>query len=291
MLGVRFRLAGALGLALAAVLPAAGAESQAGDGGVALGDVDAGAGEIAPVSETRDGGGIDGGVEPPRVDAGAADGGGSAVTLPGSADAGPPPGSYNFTETFERFPPGLPPEGFLFRRTGKGGPARWTVREADRAPSPTHVLAQVDADRAEPRFPLALFDNFSVRDVRVSTRCRVLGGRGERSCGVVAREKSEKAYYLARVSVRDANLCLQVVDEGADKQPRRRDLACAPVPVPAGRWVSLALGVRRHRLEVFFGGKWVFGLDDRTYPDAARVGLWTGNDSVAEFDDARADNL
>lgn len=224
------------------------------------------------------------------ADAGAPDADGG---LDGGLDAGFPPGSYNYTETFERFPLGSPPEGFLYRRTGKGLPARWQIRQVARAPSPTQVLAQVDADRTDPRYPQALLDNVSIRDVRVSARCRVLSGRDERSCGLVLRHKSEKAYYVVRLSVRDSNVCLSAVEEDAQKKLQRRELACAKAAAPLAlwRWYGLSVAARRNHLTVSLSGKPLFEVDDPTYPDAARVGLWTGNDSVAEFDDVRADPL
>ena len=246
----------------AAMLAAALAEAQGTDGG------------------PEDAGPEDAGQEPP--DAGWAAGS-------GASDAGPPPGSYNVTETFERYPVGEPPEGFLYRRTGKGAPARWLVREVTRAPSPTHVLAQTDADRTAPRYPQALLDNFPVRDARILARCRVLSGRDERSCGVLARHKSEKGYYLARLSTRDANVCLYVIGEDAMKKPERRELACAPATVVPWRWYGIALTVRRGHLEVHLSGKKLLEAEDAIHPEAGRVGIWTGNDTVAEFDDVRTD--
>ncbi|MHB8877125.1 MAG: hypothetical protein ACYC8T_25800, partial [Myxococcaceae bacterium] len=209
----------------------------------------------------------------------------------GAADAGPAPGSYDVTETFERFEVGGPPEGFLYRRTGKGAPARWLVREGARARNPTRVLAQTDSDRTVPRNPQALLDNVPIRDVRVSTFCRVLSGRDERSCGVVLRHESEQAYYLARLSVRDGNVCLFAVEAGADNRPAQRELGCFAAALASGRWYGLAASARRNRLEVYFAGKKVIEANDARYPGGARVGVWTGNDSVAEFDELRADAL
>ena len=250
-------------LAALALLFAAGAMAQPGE-------VDAGSGVAS----------ADGGVASPD--------GGPPLT---AVDAGVPPGSYNYTETFERFAPGSPPEGFLYRRTGKGLPARWQIREVARAPSPTHVMAQVDADRTDPRYPQALLDNYSIRDVRLSARCRVLSGRDERSCGLVLRHKSEKAYYLVRLSVRDSNVCLLAVEEDGQKKIQRREIACAPATLALWRWFGLTVSAKKNHLVVSLSGKQLLEVDDATYPDAARVGLWTGNDSVAEFDDVRADQL
>jgi hypothetical protein len=58
-----------------------------------------------------------------------------------------------------------------------------------------------------------------------------------------------------------------------------------------GRFYRLALSAQRGHLEVQLNGQKQIEAEDSTYPEAGRVGLWTGNDTVAEFDEVRADPL
>jgi len=50
------------------------------------------------------------------------------------------------------------PSGFSFGKTGQGRPGKWIVRVDPSAPAGDHVLAQVDADDTDYRFPVAVAD-------------------------------------------------------------------------------------------------------------------------------------
>src|ERR1700675_1426449 len=68
------------------------------------------------------------------------------------------------TSTFDADAADKPPAGFSFGRRGEGAPGRWIVRGAKDAPSGGQVLAQVDADSTDYRFPVAVADNPSLAD-------------------------------------------------------------------------------------------------------------------------------
>jgi hypothetical protein len=55
--------------------------------------------------------------------------------------------------------------------------------------------------------------------------------------------------------------------------------------VPSGVWSTLGVVFRGSRFTVSFDGEELFQVDDSTFADAGRVGLWTKADSVAHFDD------
>src|SRR5437870_13487279 len=56
---------------------------------------------------------------------------------------------------FDSLPAGQPPAGFSFGRTGGGRVGHWVVESAPDAPSQPNILAQVDSDRTDYRFPVA----------------------------------------------------------------------------------------------------------------------------------------
>ncbi|MBI3319412.1 MAG: hypothetical protein HYZ89_02335, partial [Candidatus Omnitrophica bacterium] len=72
------------------------------------------------------------------------------------------------TWTFDADQPGQAPAGFSFGRTGRGAPGRWIVQADKDAPSPTNVLAQVDSDQTDYRFPVAVANEPVLRDMRLS---------------------------------------------------------------------------------------------------------------------------
>ncbi|HVR19566.1 MAG TPA: hypothetical protein VMS65_07715, partial [Polyangiaceae bacterium] len=79
------------------------------------------------------------------------------------------------------------PLGFSLGRTGSGRVGRWIVRADADAPSSPNVLAQVDDDDTDGRFPIAVANEPSLRDVRVRVRCKMVSGRVDQACGLVAR--------------------------------------------------------------------------------------------------------
>ncbi|MFL5300124.1 MAG: hypothetical protein ACJ79R_07270 [Anaeromyxobacteraceae bacterium] len=171
------------------------------------------------------------------------------------------------------------PAGFSFGRTGEGRPGKWIVRVDRSAPSGDHVLAQVDEDRADYRFPLAVAESPALKDLRVDVRCKQLSGKTDQACGLVFRYRDENNYYVTRANALEDNVRLYRVVNG-----RRRELAGWDGKVAPQTWHALAIEARGNRFVVFFDGKQVIDAKDDTFPDAGKVGLWTKADSVTEFD-------
>jgi len=79
--------------------------------------------------------------------------------------------------TFDNDEPDTPPKGFSFALTGQGKPGSWVVRKDDAAHG--NVLVQTDADTTDYRFPVALYDDFTGRDVTVSVQFKTVSGKGD----------------------------------------------------------------------------------------------------------------
>ena len=97
--------------------------------------------------------------------------------LGGAAAAEPQDGAKPSSYNFDKDPPGKPPTGFTFGRTknlGKSG--KWLVEAHTDAPSAAGVLAQVDPDDTNARFPLAVTVRAYPSDVKVSVRCKAVSG-------------------------------------------------------------------------------------------------------------------
>jgi hypothetical protein len=56
------------------------------------------------------------------------------------------------------------------------------------------------------------------------------------------------------------------------------------IPVPDNTWHSLRIDFKANRFTASFNGKQLFEVEDSTFPDAGRIGLWTEADSVTLFD-------
>ena len=171
------------------------------------------------------------------------------------------------------------PAGFSFGKTGQGRPGKWVVRTDPSAPAGDHVLAQVDTDDTDYRFPVAVADAPALKDLRLDVRCRQVSGKTDQACGLVFRYQDENNYYVTRANALEDNVRLYHVVKG-----RRREFAAWDGKVATQTWHTLAVEVRGDRFQVFFDGKPVMDAKDDTFKDAGKVGLWTKADSVAHFD-------
>ena len=214
----------------------------------------------------------------------------TAVPATSSLTASPPAGSPGDTAArtfaFDADAGDKPPAGFAFGRTGSGAPGRWIVKSEAGSPSGANVLAQLDADATSFRFPIAVATAPRASDVRVSVRCKMVSGRVDQVCGLVARYADENNYLITRANALENNIRLYTVKGG-----RRDQIASADVRVTAGQWHAYRFEARGDRLEVFWDGKRVLEHRDSTFTDAGLSGVWTKADSVPYFDDLAIEAL
>jgi hypothetical protein len=171
------------------------------------------------------------------------------------------------------------PAGFSFGKTGQGRPGKWVVRTDSTAPAGDHVLAQVDTDDTDDRFPVAVADAPVLKDLRLDVRCKAVSGKTDEACGLVFRYQDESNYYVARANALEDNVRLYHVVKG-----RRRQFAGWDGKVAKQTWHALAVEARGDRFQVFFDGKAIIEAKDDTFKDAGKVGVWTKADSVTSFD-------
>src|SRR5687768_15847029 len=180
---------------------------------------------------------------------------------------------------------GQPPAGFEFGHTaGVGSPGKWIVQED----GGNKVLAQVEADSTRNRFPVAVLSDVSPADVDLSVRFKPISGRVDQAAGLVWRYRDQDNYYIVRANALEDNVVLYKVEGG-----KRTDL---PVKgegrtygkksdVPAGQWNTLRVVASGRVFEVYFNGTKLYEVDDATFGQPGKVGVWTKADSVTQFDD------
>lgn len=213
------------------------------------------------------------------TDAGAAAGpaADAADASAAAADASAPAPAR--TWSFDQEKAGEAPAGFELA-VSAGKPGKWQVLADPGAATAPNVLAQLDADKTEGRFLTAVAAEPSLRDVRISARCKAVSGKVDQSCGVVARYKDAKNYYVARANALEKDVNLYVVKDG------KRTLVGGAKGVTIGNgWHEIRLEAKGEHLEISWDGARVYAADDKTFPDAGRVGLWTKADSVTHFDE------
>lgn len=184
------------------------------------------------------------------------------------------------TVDFESAAVGELPASFSTAVTGDGGPAAWRVVDDAGTPSAGKVLAQTSTDRTFFRFPLCVYEGLAATDVEVSVRFKPVSGTVDQAVGLVARYRDKDLYDVVRANALEQNVGLYKVERG-----KRRQFAGVDVKVPAKEWQALTLEVKGTHFRLFLSDTLLFGVDDRTFSDAGKVGLWTKADSVTYFDD------
>lgn len=191
--------------------------------------------------------------------------------------------------SFDRATLGTAPAGWTAAMTHDGGAPRWEILGDDSAPSRPNVLAQVSQDATNARFPLAVYDRANVMNGEVSVRFKTISGTVDQAAGLVWRYRDPDNYYVVRANALENNIVLYKVEKG-------ERVALAPKgsppqtygvehPVPKQKWSTLSVTFQGEAFTVRFDGQEVFSVEDRTFPGAGRVGLWTKADSVTYFDE------
>ncbi len=186
------------------------------------------------------------------------------------------------TVSFENTQIGATPEGWTATLTGKGDP-KWTVERDETAPSKQKVLKQ--SGRAT--YPLLLKNDTNIKDGFIEVKFKAIAGSQDRAGGVVWRARDANNYYVVRANALEDNFVLYKTVNGVrsavDIVGRKGGYGVS-VPVPANTWHSLRIDFEATRFKAFFNGEELFEVDDPTFTEAGKVGLWTKADSVTLFD-------
>jgi hypothetical protein len=175
---------------------------------------------------------------------------------------------------------------FTFERTGGGAPGSWSIVEVSDAPRGPSVLAQLDRDRTDYRFPLAIANRPILRDVSLSVECKSVAGDIDQACGLVVRYRDPGNYYVVRANALENNVNLYRVVNG-----NRRQIAGWSGAVPKAQWNALRLDARGMHFSVYWQNRRILDADDATFSAAGRIGLWTKADSVTYFSALAARDL
>jgi 3-keto-disaccharide hydrolase len=179
---------------------------------------------------------------------------------------------------FEKDEVGKPPKGFSFALTGQGRPGVWVVKTDDQ--SHGNVLVQTDADKTDYRFPLAVYDGLSAKDVTLTVSFKPISGRGDQGAGLIWRYQDANNYYVTRCNALENNCTIYHVVKGS-----RKAFASKGVKVATGTWHTLRMQAAGEHFVVTYDGQTVLDTKDATFANSGKVGLWTKADSVIAFDD------
>jgi hypothetical protein len=184
------------------------------------------------------------------------------------------------TWTFDKDKADAAPPGFAFGRTGDGKAGTWVVKTIKDAPSAGNVVAQTDADSTDNRFPVAVADKPELADLAASVKCKPVSGKVDQACGLVVRYQDANNYYVTRANALENNVRFYYVKDG-----KRQQVASWSGKVATNAWHDYKVEIKGDHAVVWFDGKQVLDVKDKTFTRAGKVGLWTKADSVTYFDD------
>jgi hypothetical protein len=186
------------------------------------------------------------------------------------------------TASFEADTVGAPPKGWTATKTGKGDP-KWTIEQDKTAPSNSKVVKQ--SGRAT--YPLLLKDDTDIKDGFMQIKFKAVAGSEDRAGGVVWRARDANNYYVVRANALEDNVVLYRTVDGVrsalDIVGRKGGYGVA-ISVPANEWLTLRVEFKGSRFRVLYNGRQLFEVEDSTFPEGGKVGLWTKADSVTLFD-------
>ena len=186
------------------------------------------------------------------------------------------------TINFDTDTMGAAPIGWTIAMTGRGQP-KWIIEADPTSPSKGNVLKQ----SGTATFPLAIKDGTELRDGFVEVNFKAVAGSEDRAAGLVWRVRDANNYYVVRANALEDNVVLYKTVDGRRSELEiigRKGGYGVKTSVPSGQWHRLRVEFAGTRFKVFFNGANLFEVNDATFPNSGRVGLWTKADSVTLFD-------
>jgi Domain of Unknown Function (DUF1080) len=191
---------------------------------------------------------------------------------------------------FDKDKIGALPKDFTTTLTGSGREGAWGVVRDDASPGQKNALAQTDADATSYRFPICVYEKLSARDVDLSVKFKPVSGKKDQAAGLIWRYRDKDNYYVVRANALENNVVLYKVQNG-----KREDLPLKGegraygkrAKVPSGQWSTLRVTAKGNLFTVFLNGEKLYEVEDGTFAEAGKIGLWTKADSVTYFDDLK----
>jgi hypothetical protein len=188
------------------------------------------------------------------------------------------------TWSFDMDEPGEKPAGFYFDETEDAKPGHWEVKEDEGG---NRVLVQLDRTRDRTRYALAVVEDSSLRDLKVSVRMKAVDGDLDQAGGVMWRYRNSENYLVARLDISERNVRLfRFVDGNRVQFGVKEDL-----DVENGAWYTLRVEHRGSNVTVYLDDEALFMERDRHFRRSGRIGVWAKSDSVVYFDDLYAKDL
>ncbi len=189
-------------------------------------------------------------------------------------------GGRRSTWSFEKDKAGSIPQGWKVAETGgQGTLATWQVVEDDSAPDGAKAVAITANKNRGSTYNLMIAQDTSYRDLVIRVKVKAVTGKEDQGGGPIWRAKDADNYYIARWNPLEDNFRVYYVKDG-----KRAQLGSADVTTDPKAWHEILITHRSSKITASFDGKRMIELEDTTFGEAGKVGLWTKADAATEFD-------
>jgi hypothetical protein len=184
---------------------------------------------------------------------------------------------------FEKDVLGEKPAGFHFDTTRDAPSGKWQIADD----GGKRVLAQLDEKREKWRYALAVVEDSSLKDLKLSVRVKAIKGQLDQGGGLVWRYRNSENYLVARLDVVDRDVRLMRVSDGNTTPFGIKE----DVDLKPGQWYTLRVEHKGCEIKVYLDEDIVIMKHEKHFDRPGKIGLWTKSDSVMHFDDLQAKQL
>jgi hypothetical protein len=189
---------------------------------------------------------------------------------------------------FDKDAPQSLPKGWTSVLSGQGGKGKWVTLADPTAPSQPNVLAQTTKDIGDYRFPVAILEDATYQDPNLSVQFKTVFGRVDQCAGLVWRYMDPKNYYVVRANALEDNVVVYKMENGKRSHLRPKGSTGrgygVKIRVSQNTWNKLGIKATGSVFIISFNGQKLYEVEDNTFSEAGKVGLWTKADSVTYFD-------
>jgi hypothetical protein len=162
--------------------------------------------------------------------------------------------------------------------TGHGKMCLWEIKNE----SSNKILAQTSEETNDYRFNIITNNNLYYKDLQIDLRFKGVAGNNDQGGGPVWRYQDADNYYVARANPLENNFRVYKVVKG-----KRLELNSANLRIDSNKWYDIKIRMKGNKIKCYFNDKLELEVEDNTFCNSGKIGLWTKSDAVTFFDDVK----